>query len=603
MNEPDCGAARVSGAIDPNQLLQRAHRGFVSGALDAARSDLRRVLSGHPDAVQALHLLALVEKKAGNAAAARANFVLALAHAPADPEINSNYANLLAGLGEADAAIGHYAAAVAARPDYLEALLGWALALQGLKRFDEALPLARRATEVSPGSARAWSTLGLLERAREDLDAAAAALDRALALDPHHARALHGKGWVTIAQGDAASAIGYLRRARGLSPDPAIALDEAVAMHEIGEAAAGMELLADAVVRHSGWIDGHRALARMRWQQGDAAFTASFTTALASRSDDAELWTTYLAAEIQAGNLAQALDLSAHARAATGDAPGILLVEAVAASQLGDFARADAAFGCLGEAAGPAAARAMIEHWLRRGDPAHAAAIAERLLASHPADQLGWALLDTAWRLTGDVRHDWLARRPGLVGAIDLDETVIAAAAGALRARHVARRHPVDQSLRGGTQTNGTLFSLRDPAIRALADVIADGVRRYIDALPPHDPGHPLLGPARDRFRFTGSWSVRLMESGFHVAHVHPEGWLSSACYIALPEDLAAQGERAGWLQLGEPPANLNTGLGAFHWIEPKVGRLALFPSYLWHGTLPFAQGERLTVAFDVVPR
>ena len=31
-----------------------------------------------------------------------------------------------------------------------------------------------------------------------------------------------------------------------------------------------------------------------------------------------------------------------------------------------------------------------------------------------------------------------------------------------------------------------------------------------------------------------------------------------------------------------------------------KPARLVLFPSWMWHGTVPFADGERLTVAFDV---
>ena len=34
--------------------------------------------------------------------------------------------------------------------------------------------------------------------------------------------------------------------------------------------------------------------------------------------------------------------------------------------------------------------------------------------------------------------------------------------------------------------------------------------------------------------------------------------------------------------------------------LEPKAGTLVLFPSYLYHGTRPFAAGERLSVAFDV---
>ena len=34
--------------------------------------------------------------------------------------------------------------------------------------------------------------------------------------------------------------------------------------------------------------------------------------------------------------------------------------------------------------------------------------------------------------------------------------------------------------------------------------------------------------------------------------------------------------------------------------VEPKVGRLVLFPSTLHHGTSPFPAGERISVAFDV---
>jgi hypothetical protein len=76
-------------------------------------------------------------------------------------------------------------------------------------------------------------------------------------------------------------------------------------------------------------------------------------------------------------------------------------------------------------------------------------------------------------------------------------------------------------------------------------------------------------------------------------------GWLSSALYIALPPDLGGA-DHAGWLTLGEPQAELGIDLPPRRVIEPKPGRLALFPSWMWHGTRPFGQGERITVAFDV---
>ena len=113
-------------------------------------------------------------------------------------------------------------------------------------------------------------------------------------------------------------------------------------------------------------------------------------------------------------------------------------------------------------------------------------------------------------------------------------------------------------------------------------------------------PAIPPCSARRAPIRFAGSWSVRLTGEGFHVNHVHPAGWISSAFYVALPE--AAMGgdgpcrlalDRRGAAELGLdlPPIRL---------IEPKPGRLVLFPSTMWHGTRPFATGERLTVAFDV---
>ena len=37
--------------------------------------------------------------------------------------------------------------------------------------------------------------------------------------------------------------------------------------------------------------------------------------------------------------------------------------------------------------------------------------------------------------------------------------------------------------------------------------------------------------------------------------------------------------------------------------MRPKHGRLVLFPSYKWHGTVPFTtDGHRTPSAFDAIP-
>jgi hypothetical protein len=83
---------------------------------------------------------------------------------------------------------------------------------------------------------------------------------------------------------------------------------------------------------------------------------------------------------------------------------------------------------------------------------------------------------------------------------------------------------------------------------------------------------------------------------------VHPQGWISSALYVTLPERVAGEADNAGWLTLGEPDEKLRLDLGPWREIEPRPGQLVLFPSWMWHGTVPFSDGERLTVAFDVRP-
>ncbi|MDE2497476.1 MAG: hypothetical protein KGK35_06560, partial [Xanthomonadaceae bacterium] len=101
-----------------------------------------------------------------------------------------------------------------------------------------------------------------------------------------------------------------------------------------------------------------------------------------------------------------------------------------------------------------------------------------------------------------------------------------------------------------------------------------------------------------------GIWSVRLRPHGYHFNHYHPEGWLSSACYIQIPQTLGTHGGE-GWLQFGEPAYPTMPPLPAEYFVRPAPGLLVLFPSWFWHGTVPFsgAPGEsRLTIAFDVVP-
>lgn len=237
--------------------------------------------------------------------------------------------------------------------------------------------------------------------------------------------------------------------------------------------------------------------------------------------------------------------------------------------------------------------------FLRKGDPAAAAAAAEQATRLSARDQSAWALLGLAWRLLEDEREHWLCDYDNLVMPIDigLDEDLPAV----LEAMHRVGAHPADQSLRGGTQTRGNLFEANDPVIHALAQVTRVVIEDKLAELKP-DPAHPFLSRITGKFGFPTSWSVRLASAGHHVSHIHPAGWLSSAYYASLPPEVAA-GTGQGALAFGVPDAALGLDLSPRRVVQPQEGLLVLFPSYLWHGTTPFeSSAPRLTVAFDALP-
>jgi hypothetical protein len=70
-----------------------------------------------------------------------------------------------------------------------------------------------------------------------------------------------------------------------------------------------------------------------------------------------------------------------------------------------------------------------------------------------------------------------------------------------------------------------------------------------------------------------------------------------------VPEAVEDETARQGWIKFGEPAIDAPLKDPIRRAIQPAAGRLVLFPSYTWHGTVPFHdKAARTTIAFDVVP-
>lgn len=360
----------------------------------------------------------------------------------------------------------------------------------------------------------------------------------------------------------------------------------------------------------------HRIRARMHWELGAPGDPVeTLHEAARSHPGQAELWRTLAELLDRLERKDEAREVLAEARrCGCPETPELRLREALSLASAGDDGTATRLLEGLVQACpGHAGIRlAFAQHALSNADPARAEELCAEVLAQAPLDQLALAYRGTAWQMLGDPREAWLLDYQRMISQVRVPPPAgyastadfFEALAEVLTTLHRTQAHPIEQTVRGGTQTNGFLFRLKHPLLRALEAQIRLAVREALAAFP-RDPDHPFWGrrPQGDAVRFAGAWSVRLASAGYHTSHMHPEGWISSALYVALPEEVRRASDHSGHIQFGVPLLDKDPGLAPRRVVKPETGTLVLFPSYMWHGTIPFqSQQPRLTVAFDLLP-
>lgn len=428
------------------------------------------------------------------------------------------------------------------------------------------------------------------------------AFDAALLMDPSSQSCAEGRARIAIQLREEEAAHHCARALAYHDADPDLQVQMiATAAAELGIAA--IPLLQTYLGRHPQDIGAQELMADLQAQAGAGdSFVEGYRAALSEYPESKPLLMSYWNILSRSGRHSQAIESIDTNRSLFGSDRDFAMLEIAIANHSGLTDRASRLLDTMDSRPDAQAARGL--NRLQRGQPGEAATLLESVISVEPNNFEAWSLLEVAWRITDDPRHEWLAGQPGLYGAsaLALNSSQLADIASTLRTMHRSSAQPIGQSVRGGTQTSGQLFLRNEPEIVLLTEALAVAIRQFVGNLPTVDPRHPLLKHRNMGMAFGPSWSVRLTEGGFHAAHFHPGGVLSSACYISLPENLANSEEKQGWLEIGRPPVELGIDLPPLVTFEPKPGRLVLFPSFLFHGTRPFAGGERLTVAFDLVP-
>lgn len=591
------------------KLLQQAYEMLEAGDADGARAllaTLPDVKLEHPDVV---HLLALIMSATGELAEARDFLEYAVQKAPKSFSIWQSYGNLLGDLEAFDEAYAAYEKAAAIDPKSPDPHLNLGLTATRAGQFERAHTAFVRAEALASDNAAIKIAHGLLEQQRGETDAAVRHFHRALEIAPRDVRARHNMGVALRAIDEPQAALEQIELAIALgSMAPESFTIRAHLLAELGRFEDAVGQYHEVVKSVPDHLDAHETLSSLLPQLGVADVALeSYRRALSVRRDSLPLWQSALSSAKNVGDDAQLIAWASEAEAVFGERPEFTLAKATAFNRSGN---PDGALSLLlplvERAPAIAAVQSHISHTLLKlGEPARAEAYALRATEIDPVDQFGWSHLTIIWRLLNDPREAWLADYDRLVMTVDVvDQHDRSSWLDALRDRterlHIMSAHPAEQSLRGGTQTRGDIFDRRNPDMRTFAAQIRKAVEANIAQLPA-DHTHPFLSRNSQKIKFSGSWSVRLASSGYHTNHIHQKGWLSSAFYVSLPPEVG--GNDAGALTFGVPDAELGLALTPRRVVRPRAGQLIIFPSYFWHGTLPFeSQSTRLTMAFDAVP-
>ncbi len=419
-------------------------------------------------------------------------------------------------------------------------------ALRTLGLYDEAISLYRRAVALSPEFAEAYCDLGATYKDIGWLDEAIAAYQDAVRAKPGFALAYSNLGVALKDKGRLDEAVAA--SAQAIAIDPAMAQAHGnlgVALKDLGRIEEAIEAYRRAIaiqpnfaVAFSNLGNALKALDRI-----DEA-VAAYRQAMAANPRFGQPHTNVAAIALKRGDAKAALGICDDYLARFGMNCGVLACKVMALEEIGRHEEA-------------------------------------RFIADYD-------------RLVRPVR---IAAPPGFNTVADFNRAL---ASHALDHRSL-KFAPSDHATRQGLHSGELLAGDKGPLV-ALQDLIVEAAQQYLDTMI-GDSRHPFL-KERPRLSCVSAWAVILEAQGHQVPHIHPTAWLSGVYYVKVPKVVAAPGNRfSGWIEFGATGEEyaFRTSVPDVKAFQPEEGKMFLFPSYLYHRTIPFETNEkRISIAFDI---
>lgn len=476
----------------------------------------------------------------------------------------------LEGQRKFDEAAVWYRKALALDPGIAELHFNLGVVLGHLGKLEDAIASYKRAAGLKPNLTVAHFNLAAALEERGRLDEAAASLRKVLAIEPQFFEAHGNLGTILQKQGRLEEAEACYRRALSIHADARGHFNLGTALRDQGRLDEAIESYRRALAMQPDYVEAHNNLGEALRDQGDMeGAVACFRSALTIDPDNALAnfnWAQFL---FDARKLPEAIPFFEK-------------------SQLHDWR--ERVLYCLYKTEQFDAFQQYLQPMLkgRHNLPFLAT------LSTHYSTNFG---VPDPYNFCPDgmnfVYHNSI---PDLAGENSaLRQEIL----NDIQHADIAER--MQGRLHNGIQSAGNLFKRPEESFRKLAQLVRNEAAKYRQKF--SGSTCELIKSFPQEVEFSSSWYVKMRQGGHLNGHIHEEGWISGAVYLAMPRETDGI---AGSFEYGTdgddyPRKHDNFPARA---ILPKVGDIVMFPSSLFHRTLPFnSADERICVAFDIKPR
>jgi len=459
-------------------------------------------------------------------------------------EAYTNLGVALQQMGNLESAIEHYRKAIAIRPDYIQVYYTLGLALRNSGDLKASIDCYRQAVERMPNDVDALNNLGAALQHSGELNAAIESYQKALEIDPGCVEVLNNMGIALQANLDLGAAIDAYRQAISINPAYANAHSNlGHALRDKGDLESSIECYKAALNINPKSAQAHNNMGnalREAENYREALEHFDFITAIEANPANPQFWF---------NARSQALECLYH---------------------LERYSELEQRLKTLADSGDTnlriAAVSAFVSHQLKFDDPYP--------FCRKPLDFLH----------VGNLSEH----------VSDVESFVDDLALEASRENQVWE--PMHGVTKIGYQTSPTIFGA-GANCEALQKILRNEIAAYHAKFGAEDCTYMNRWPEKYALR---GWLARLVKKGYQTPHNHPSGWLSGVVYLKTIDSGESD---EGAIELGlhghELPVLDADYPRKTH--QPKRGDIVLFPSSLFHRTIPFsADTERCVIAFDL---